>query len=155
MLSRGNHWTLSIAKLIEPTSSCPIYLSCTLILSFRQCHCLPNEYFSHVFRLEFCLISYLSPSWYMSRPACLPWFGHPSNISGEEQAYRFWGSFLCSFREPPVTSSLLGRNVLIITFLRHSNYFSLFRLEDQVPHPCKIAGNIITQFLYTITYFEF
>jgi hypothetical protein len=52
---------------------------------------------------------------------------------GEE--YKLWRSSLCSFRQPPVTSSLFGPNILLSTLF--SNTLSLcssLDVRDQVSH---------------------
>jgi hypothetical protein len=55
-------------------------------------------------------------------------------ILGEE--YKLWSSSLCSFLQPPVTSSLFGLNILLNTLF--SNTLSLcssLNVRDQVSHP--------------------
>ena len=67
-------------------------------------------------------------------------FSHP-NI-GEQ--YRSLSSSLCSFLHSPVTSSLLGPNILPNTLF--SNTLSLrssLNVSDQVSHPYKTTGKII------------
>jgi hypothetical protein len=62
--------------------------------------------------------------------------------------YAFHTSSLWNFIQPPVTSSLLGPNILLNTLF--SNILSLcssLNVTDQVPHPYKTKGEII--FLYT------
>jgi hypothetical protein len=44
-------------------------------------------------------------------------------IHGEE--YKLWNASLCSFLQPPVTSSHFGSNVHCSTVLKHSGYSSL------------------------------
>ena len=78
---------------------------------------------------------------YMPRPS------HPSRfnrlkILGEE--YRSLSSSLCNFLHSPVTSSLLGPNILLSTLF--SNTLSLrssLIVRDQVSHPYKSTGKII------------
>ena len=63
-------------------------------------------------------------------------------ISGEQ--YRSLSSSLCSFLLSPVTSSLLGPNILLSTLF--SNTLSLrpsLNVSDQVSHPYKTTGKII------------
>ena len=66
-------------------------------------------------------------------------------ILGEQ--YRSVSSSLCSFLQSPVTSSLIGPNILLNTLF--SNTFSLrsaLNVSDQVTHPYKTSGKVI--FLY-------
>ena len=72
-------------------------------------------------------------------------------ILGEQ--YGSLSSSLCSFLHSPVTSSLIGPNILLNTLF--SNTLSLrsyLNVTDQVSHPCKATGKII--FLY-ISIFKF
>jgi len=67
-------------------------------------------------------------------------------ILGEQ--YRSLSSSLCSFLHSPVTSSLLGPNILLNTLF--SNTLSLrssLNLSDQVSHPCKTTGKIINLYI--------
>ena len=70
-------------------------------------------------------------------------------IVGEQ--YRSLNSSLCSFLYSPVTSSLLGPNILLSTLF--SNTLSLRstpNISDQVSHPYKTTGKIII--LYTLIF---
>jgi hypothetical protein len=63
-------------------------------------------------------------------------------ILGEE--YRSLSSSLCSFLHSPVTSSLLGPNILLSTiFLNIFSLRSSLSVSDQVSHPYKTTGRII------------
>ena len=67
-------------------------------------------------------------------------------ILGEE--YRSLSSPLCSFLYSPVTSSVLGPNILLNTLF--SNTLSLcssLNGSDQVSHPYKTTGKIIVLYL--------
>jgi hypothetical protein len=65
-------------------------------------------------------------------------------IFGEQ--YTSVSTSLCSFLHYPVTSSLLGPNILLSTLsLRYS-----LNVSDQVSHPYKTTGKII--FLYTLIF---
>ena len=68
-------------------------------------------------------------------------------ISGEE--YSSWSSSLCSLL--PVTSSLLGPNILLSTlFSKTLSLRSSFNVSDQVSHSYKIRGKMIV--LYTLIF---
>ena len=70
-------------------------------------------------------------------------------ILGEE--YRSLSSSLCSFFHSPLTSSLLGSNILLNTIF--SNTLSLRYspdVSDQVSHPNKTTGKIILYILIFI-----
>jgi hypothetical protein len=70
-------------------------------------------------------------------------------ISGDK--YKLLSSLLCNFLYSPVTSSLLGPNVLLSTLF--SNTLSLccsLNVRDQVSHPYKTTGRIVV--LYTLTF---
>jgi hypothetical protein len=57
-------------------------------------------------------------------------------ILGEE--YKLCSSSLCNFLQPPVTSSLLGPNILLSTLFSNTlNLCSFLNARDQVSHPHK------------------
>jgi hypothetical protein len=63
-------------------------------------------------------------------------------ILGEQ--YKLWSSSLCSFLQPPITSSLFGPNVFLSTLF--SNTLSLcssLNVRDQISHPCRTTGKIM------------
>ena len=61
-------------------------------------------------------------------------------ILGEQ--YISWSSSICIFLNSPVTSSLLGPNILLSTLLSNTlNLRSSFNVSDQVSHPYKIRQN--------------
>jgi hypothetical protein len=63
-------------------------------------------------------------------------------ISGDK--YEIWSSSLCNFLYSPVTSSLLGPNILLRTLF--SNTLSLcssLSVRDQVSQPFKTTGRIM------------
>jgi hypothetical protein len=62
-------------------------------------------------------------------------------ILGEE--YKPCSSSLCSFLQPPVTSSLLGPNILSTLFSNTINLCSSLNVRDKVSHPYKTTGKII------------
>jgi hypothetical protein len=72
-------------------------------------------------------------------------------ILGEE-VYMLWCSSLCSFLQPPATTTLLGPNILPNTLF--SNTLSLcssLNLRDQVSHPYRTTGKIIVLYIVIFT----
>jgi len=64
--------------------------------------------------------------------------------------YKSLSSSLCSFHPHPVTSSLLGPNILLNTlFSNIPSLCSSLNVSDQVSHPYQTTGKII--FLYILT----
>jgi hypothetical protein len=60
-------------------------------------------------------------------------------ISGDE--YKLWSSPFCNFLHSPVTSSLLGPNILLSTLFSNTlNRCSSLNSTDQVSHPYKTTG---------------
>jgi len=62
-------------------------------------------------------------------------------ILGEE--YKSFGSSLNNLLHYPVTSSLLGPNILNTTFSNTLSFFSSRNVSDQVSHPYKTTGKTI------------
>jgi hypothetical protein len=62
-------------------------------------------------------------------------------ILGEE--YRLWSSLLCSYLHSPVTTSLLGPNILLNTLSLRSS----LNVSDQVSHPYKRTGKVIVLYI--------
>ena len=66
-------------------------------------------------------------------------------ILGEE--YKSFSSSLCNLLHSPITSSLLGPNILLNTIFSNTfSFLSSRNASDQVSHPYKITGKIM--FLY-------
>jgi hypothetical protein len=65
--------------------------------------------------------------------------------------YKLWSSSFCNFLQPPVTSSLLGPNILLsILFSNTLNPYLGSNVRYQVSHPaCCTEG--INCFVYMIT----
>jgi hypothetical protein len=74
-------------------------------------------------------------------------------IFGEE--YKICSSSLCNLHLSPVTSSLLGPNILLRTLF--SNTLSLcssLNVRDQVSHPYKTTGTIIVLRILTFMFLD-
>ena len=60
------------------------------------------------------------------------------------EAYRSLSSSLCSLLHSPVTSSLLGPNILLNTIFSNTlSFLSSLNVSDQASHPYKTTGKII------------
>jgi hypothetical protein len=68
-------------------------------------------------------------------------------MSGDE--YKLWSSSLCNFLHSPVTSSLLGQNILLrILFSNTLSLCSSLNVRDQVSHPYRIMVLYILTFRF-------
>jgi hypothetical protein len=68
---------------------------------------------------------------------------------GEE--YRSFSSSLCSLLHSPVTSSLLGPNILLNTIFPNTlSFLSSLNVSDQVSHPYKTTGKIRVLLVYIL-----
>jgi len=73
-------------------------------------------------------------------------------IQGE---YILLSSSLCSFLHSPVTSSLLGQNILLKTlFLNTLSLRSSLNVSDQVSHPYKTTGKIIVLYILIFKFLD-
>jgi hypothetical protein len=60
-------------------------------------------------------------------------------ILGEK--YKLWSSSLCNFLQPPITSSLLGLNILLNTLFSDTlSLCSSLNVRDQVSHPYRTSS---------------
>jgi hypothetical protein len=89
----------------HPASGGPIYTWAFQVVSFLEVS--PSKPFTHPSCPHTC---------YMSRPSHASWFDHPNHIGWVQiTKYRSLSHSLCSFLHSPVTSSLLGPNILLST----------------------------------------
>ena len=69
--------------------------------------------------------------------------------------YRSLSSSLCSFLHSPVTSSLLGLNIVLNTlFSKTLSLRSSFGGNDQVSHPYKTTGKIIVLYILIFKFLD-
>ena len=72
---------------------------------------------------------------------------------GEE--YRSFSSSLCSFLHSPVTSFLLGPNILLNTLFSNTlSLHSSLNVSDQVSHPYKTTCRIIVLYILVFIFFD-
>ena len=114
-----------------------------LILSSHPCLGLPSGLFPSGFPTKTLYTPLLAPK-HATRPTNLILLDFITwTILGEE--YRSLSSSLCCFLNSPVTSSLLGPNILLSTlFLSKTlSIHSSLNVSDQVSHSYKTTGKII------------
>ena len=88
---------------------------------------------------------------YMPRPSHSSRFYHPT-ILGEE--YRSLSFSLYNFLHFPVTSSLLGPNILLNTLFSNTlSLRSVLNVSDQVSPPHKTTDKIIVPYILTLFFF--
>ena len=65
-----------------------------------------------------------------------------------DEEYRSFSSSLCSLLHSPITSSLLGPNILLNTiFSKTLSFLSSLNVNDQVSHPYKTTGKVIVLYI--------
>ena len=93
----------------------------------------------------------LSHTRHMSHQSHSSWF-FTNTILGE--LYRSLSSPLCNFFHSPVTSSLLGPNILLNTLFANTlSLRSSLNVSDQVSHPYRTTGRIIVLFISIFKFF--
>jgi hypothetical protein len=130
----------------EPDQSSPYtpsFLSkIILILSIQLRLGLPSGLFPSCFPTNILQTFLFSPlSCYMPCPS------HPPDfiiLIIPHKDHKLWSSTLCSFPQPPVTSSLFSPNILLsILFSKTLSLCSFLNVRDQVSHPYRTTGKII------------
>ena len=72
-------------------------------------------------------------------------------LLGEE--YRSLSSSFCNLLHSPVTSSLLGPNILLNTIFSNTlSFLSSLNVSDQVSNPYKITGKIIVLYILILNF---
>ena len=159
-LTSVRHLSLSWASPIQSIYPHPTSWRSILILSTHLRLGLPSGLFPSGFPTK-TLYTPLSSPIRATCPAHLILLDFITRtLLGEE--YRSLSSSLCSLLHSPVTSSLLGPNILPNTMFSNTlNFLSSRNVSDQVSHPYKTTGKIIVlynlifkflEILYYITY---
>ena len=74
-------------------------------------------------------------------------------ILGEE--YKSFNSSLCNLLHSPVTSSLLGPNILLNTMFSNTlSFLSSLKVSDQVSHSYKTTGKIIVLYILIFKFLD-
>ena len=71
------------------------------------------------------------------------------------EGYRSFRSSLCNLLHSPVTSSLLGPNILLNTIFSNTvSFLSSLNVSDQVSHPYKTTGKIIVLYILIFKFLD-
>ena len=71
------------------------------------------------------------------------------------EEYRSLSSSLCNLHHPPVTSSLLGPNILLNTIFSNTlSFLSSLNVSDQASHPYKTTGKNIVLYILIFNFMD-
>ena len=138
-LTSIHHLTLSWACPIQSVYPHPTSWRSILILSTHQCLGLPSGLFPSGFPTKTLYTPFSSPirATCSARLILLDFITR--TILGEE--YKSFSSLSCNLLHSPVTSSLLGPNILLNTMFSNTlSFLSSCNVSDQVSYPYKTTG---------------
>ena len=140
-LTTVRHLSLSWATPIQSIYPHPTFWRSVLILSAHLRQGLPSGLFPSGFPAK-TLYTPLSSPIRTTCPAHLILLDFITRkILGEE--YKSFSSSLCNLLHSPVTSSVLGSNILSTMFSNTLSFLSSRTVNDQVSHPYKSTGKTI------------
>ena len=147
------HLSLSWANPIQSIYAHPTSWRSILILSTHLRLGLPSGLFPSGFPTKTLYVP-LSCPMRATCPAHLILLDYITcTLLGEE--YRSLSSLLCSLLHSPITSSLLGPNILLNTTLSNTlSFLSSLNVSDQASHPYKTTGNIIVLYIFILNFLD-
>jgi len=148
-LTSVRHPSLPWASFIHSILPHPTSWTSTLISSSHLRLGLPSDRFLSGFPTKTLYTHLISPI-RATCPAHLILLDCITQTTSDEQ-YRSFSSSLSSFLYSPVTSSLLGPNILLKNLF--SNTLSLrfsLNVSDQVSHPYNTKGRIIVRYIFSL-----
>ena len=145
--SQVPHLSLSWVTSIQSMPSHASSWTSILVWSFHRHQGLPSSLFPSGFPTKTLYTPLLSPI-RTTCPTLLILLDLTTRTIFDEE-YKSLSTSLCSFLHSPVTSSLLGPNILLSTLFSNTlNLRSFLNVSDQVSHAHKTSGKII--FLYIL-----
>ena len=152
-LTSVRHLSLSWTRPIQSIYPHPTSWRSILILSTHLSLGLPSGLFPSGF-LNKTLYTPLSSPIHATCPAhliLLDFFTR--TILGEE--YKSFSSSLCYLLHSPITSSLLGPNILLNTMFSNTlSFLSSHNVSNQVSHPYKTTGKIIVLYILIFKFLD-
>ena len=150
-LTSVRHLSLSWASPIQSTYTHPTSWRSILILSTHLHLGLPSGLFPRGFPTKTLYIPLSSPIC-ATCPAHLILLHFITRTTLGEQ-YKSFSSSLCILLHSPVTSSLLGPNILLNTMCSNTlSFLSSRNVSDQVSHPYETTGKIAYQNFRQLVY---